>query len=73
MAAGVNDSPNNTIPLPLLRHGPTLLASNLRYNFLLHLLNLWDNALLAAGHITYCKLLRISLEYWANIYSLKAA
>jgi hypothetical protein len=37
-----------------VRQGPTLHAHGLRYNFLLHLLNLWDNSLLAAAHISSC-------------------
>ena len=31
-----------------------MISHNLRYNFLLHLLNLWDNSLLAAHHISHC-------------------
>ena len=31
-----------------------MISRNLRYNFLLHLLNLWDNSLLAAHHISHC-------------------
>ena len=36
------------------RHGDEVVSRNLRYNFLLHLLNLWDNSLLAAHHISHC-------------------
>lgn len=35
-------------------HRDQLLKHNLRHNFLLHLLNLWDNSLLDATHIASC-------------------
>ena len=38
-----------------LLQGKVLNEAGLRYNFLLHLLNLWDNSLVAATHISHCK------------------
>ena len=54
----LNTAPIYFVPavyFPLCRQGAVLNAHNLRYNFLLHLLNLWDNSLLAAHHISHCE------------------
>jgi hypothetical protein len=37
-----------------VQQGATLHAYGLRYNFLLHLFNFWDNSLIAASHISSC-------------------
>jgi hypothetical protein len=36
------------------QQGAILHTHGLRYNFLLHLFNFWDNSLIAASHISSC-------------------
>lgn len=48
-------------------HGKWLIAHGLRHNFLLHLLNLWDNSLLNSRAIIDCMLIvdHIAVSTWS--------